>query len=436
MGWRCITCDCCLRGDCERFDRAWLERLRRFSAIASRDPPSSALPPIPLPAWQLLTGSLCAGPLAVPNINPTDPSTVTHPSHRASPAKLAALAADGPSLDDALMLSTLAAPTVTGSEPLVAEPMQIGFDPMADDRSSSLSELGDASDDQSELTPRPGHAAELDDPDSEAETERLEHTPRKLTRTVTETSLASEHMYQRTPSKLHHTKTIDQQESAPPTPSITTEDVEDTASGNAALHALSLAASSEAASIAEMAGKKRKRPSAEGSSPEELAHEPARKRSSREKSAALNGLSEVLVDGSTQVDAEEELENAEERISQLAREEVELEERQADIAAEAVNEMATVAKHTKPRKGGRRGKRKAEDTSHLQEAVASIEGHEGEGDGENEDYDNGALDEEGSFSPSATARRSLTVKFAVTKKKHAIDELSKIEKKFKLFREK
>ena len=337
-----------------------------------------------------------------------------------------------------MMLSTLAAPTLTASEPLVAEPMQNGFDGMADDRSSSLSELGDASDDQSELTPRPSNAAELDDLDSEAETERLEHTPRKLTRTATETSMASEHMYQRTPSKLVHSKTIDQPDSAPPTPSITTEDVsiEDAVSGNAALHALSLAASSEAASLAEMAGKKRKRPSAEDSSPEEQALEPVRKRSSREKSAALHSDREVMVDSSAQVDVEEELENAEERISQLAQEEIELEERQADIAAEAVNEMATVAKHTKPRKGGRRGKRKVEDTAHLNEALASIEGPEGEGDGDNEDDSSGALDEEGGSLPSTTALSSLIADSTVAKKKQAIDELSKIEKKFKLFREK
>jgi hypothetical protein len=335
-----------------------------------------------------------------------------------------------------MMLSTLTAPKLAGSEPLVAEQLHNGFDGLADDRSSSLSELGDASDDQSELTPQPSHAAELDDLDSEAETERLEHTPRKLTRTATETSMASEHMYQRTPSKLVHSKTIDQPDSAPPTPSITTEDVsiEDAVSGNAALHALSLAASSEAASLADLVGKKRKRPSADDSSPEE--QEPVRKRSSKEKSATLNGDTEVMVNSSAQVDAEEELENAEERISQLAQEEIELEERQADIAAEAVNEMATVAKHTKPRKGGRRGKRKAEDIAHLNEAVASIEGQEGEGEGDNEEDDSGALDEEGRFLLSTAALRPLTADSAVAKKKHAIDELSKIEKKFKLFREK
>lgn len=301
------------------------------------------------------------------------------------------------------MLSTLTAPTLVTTEPSVTEPSKDAFDNHADDRSSSLSELGDASDDQSEPTPRPTAAAD-DNDDSEAETERLETTPRKLMRTATDTSLASEQLYQRTPSKLAHSRTIDQDDSAPPTPSIITEDVAagDVADGNTALHALSLAATSEAANLAELTGKKRKRESAENSSAEEQIEEPARKRSSTAKSSTLNGNGEGLVDNSEQIDAEEELDNAEERISQLAQEEIELEERQANLAVEAVSELATVAKHTKPRKGGRRGKRKVDDAASTNDAVASIEAQEGEGDGDNEEDDSGALDEEGETSSTLT----------------------------------
>jgi hypothetical protein len=98
---------------------------------------------------------------------------------------------------------------------------------------------------------------------------------------------------------------------------------------------------------------------------------------------------------------------------------MDLEERQANLAAEAVSELATVAKHTKPRKGGRRGKRKAEDSSYAYtEALATTETAEGDVDGDDNEEDSAALDEE------------------VSKKKSAIDELAKIEKKFKLFREK
>jgi hypothetical protein len=164
---------------------------------------------------------------------------------------------------------------------------------------------------------------------------------------------------------------------------------------------------------------KRKRASAERSPVDEREEEPSRKRSINAKGSALDGLADAAADRQGQMDADEELENAEENLSALAREELELEERQANIAAQTVSEMATVAKHTKPRKGGRRGKRKMEDPSYAYaETFAAAEAHEAEAEGEHDDEDSAVLDEE------------------VTKKKQAIDELAKIEKKFKLFREK
>ncbi|KAJ4345359.1 uncharacterized protein N0V89_011489 [Didymosphaeria variabile] len=311
------------------------------------------------------------------------------------------------------MLSTLAAPGFGSSEPQAADSSNVPYDNHGDDRSSSLSELGDASDDQDEPSPRPAAALDIGENDSEAETERLDNTPQKTTRTAAD----SDFTYQKSPSKLVHSKTIDQNENAP------FDETGDTRlgkpiDGNAALHALSLAASSEAASFTDGMGKKRKRSSEEASTPEEQVDEPARKRSGTAKDSVQHESQSDVVDSSEQVDAEEELETAEERISQLAQEEIELEERQADIAAEAVTELATVAKHTKPRKGGRRGKRKPEDISHTQDALASIEGPEGEGDGDDEEDDSGVVDEE------------------VAKKKHAIEELGRIQKKFKIFREK
>jgi len=304
------------------------------------------------------------------------------------------------------------------AEPPLADHAPNGFDDGADNGSSSLSELGDASDDQSEPTPRP--TTRLDEDDSEAETERLENTPRKITRAGTETSLLSEPAYTRTPSKLAHSKTIEQDESAPATPSATAEDIimrEADAAENP-LHSLSLIAASEAANL-EYMGKERKRPSPEQGLLDEREEEPLRKRSKTAKSSALDGLADAAADRQGQMDVEEELDHAEEQLSALAREELELEERQANIAAQTVNEMATVAKHTKPRKGGRRGKRKTEDTSYAYaEPFAATEAHEAEAEGDNDEEDSAVMDEE------------------VTKKKMAIDELNKIEKKFKLFREK
>jgi hypothetical protein len=319
------------------------------------------------------------------------------------------------------MLSALSAPSVAMVEPAPVGTASAGYHDIADNGSSSLSELGDASDDQSEPTPRPTTAPDIDEDDSEAETERLDNTPRKLARTATDTSLVSDALYTRTPSKLVHSRTVDQEESAPPTPSAIVDDatLDDAADADNPLHSLSLIAASEAVSL-EYVGKKRKRVGEEGSpvqEPEESG--PARKRSGTTKSPAVNGLLASVADSGEQVDVEEELEIAEERLSQLAHEELDLEERQANIAAETVGELATVAKHTKPRKAGRRGKRKAEDSNYaFNDPFANPDAQDGEGEDEHDEEQSAAQDEE------------------VAKKKAAIDHLAKIEKKFKLFREK
>jgi hypothetical protein len=348
-----------------------------------------------------------------------DPSAATA-SHGPATAQLQSPSL-GVTADQIAMLSALPAPNMIPMQASVMGAPASDFDDMADNGSSSLSELGDASDDQSAPTPRVAAAMDLDDEDSEAETERLEATPRKLTRTATDTSLFSEALYTRTPSKLAQSKMVNRDASSPPTPSVVVDDAaleEESLEAGNPLHSLSLVAASEAASL-EFAGRKRKRTSAEGTPVLDEQDEPARKRSGLVKALPPNGVSEDVADSSEQLDVEEELDMAEERLSHLAHEELELEERQATIAIEAIGELATVAKHTKPRKGGRRGKRKAEDQSYAYgDHVASVEAPEVEGDDEHDEEHTAALDEE------------------VTKKKSAIDELAKIEKKFKLFREK
>ncbi|KAJ4992110.1 hypothetical protein SVAN01_02431 [Stagonosporopsis vannaccii] len=349
------------------------------------------------------------------------PSPATTPTRRPEVEELSPVTRAGPAKAAPTIISAVPAPTMITTDPIAAAEVLGGLDDHADDRSSSLSELGDASDVESEQpTPRPSVTADVNENDSEAETERLEQTPRKLIRTQTDMSLASEALYTRTPSKLVHSKTIEHDESAPPSPSDLAEDeaMEDADDVQDPLHALSLAAASEAASL-ELAGKKRKRMSARGTPIDDHDDEPARKRSASAKVAAYNGTAEDVIESSERPDAEEELDHAEDRLDELAREEADLEERRANLATETISELATVAKHSKPRKGGRRGKRKAEDTSYTyNEALATTETIDGEVEGEDNEEDSAALDEE------------------VAKKKSAIDELAKIEKKFKLFREK
>lgn len=340
--------------------------------------------PMPRPAWTQLPDS------ATEEASPTIQETTEVPPH-------AAPALQEPVSTGSTNLPAPPAPSMIPSTRPAAQAPAIDFDDMADNRSSSLSELGDASDDESEPTPRLRTTAALNDDDSEAETERLESTPRKPNRTATDTSLASGLMYSRAPGQLTHSKLVHHEESAPPTPSDMTDNatVGEVIDADNPLHSLSLVAASEAASL-EHAGKKRKRTSIEGSPVEERENAPARKRSGAAKRLVLNGRSEATADSPEQVDADEELDIAEERLSQLAHEEVELEERQANIAAETISGLATVAKHTKPRKGGRRGKRKAEDTSYAYSTtIVDTEAHDAEGEGEHDEEDSAALDEEG-----------------------------------------
>jgi len=305
----------------------------------------------------------------------------------------------------AAMLSTLTVPPNSDAA---------AYDPAPDNRSSSLSDIGDASDDPSDATPHPTAAMDLDaddaDNDSEAETERLDNTPRKFTRVGTETSLLSEPLYTRTPSKLAHTRTIHDDESPPPTPPTGADDaalVELVEQDNP-LRSLSLAAAAEAASLC--VGSKRKRPSTESSPVPDQPDEPARKRTSAARSSALDDLAEAAADRQEEQHVHDELDNAEE---------LDPDERQANIAAEAVQELATVAKHTKPRKGGRRGKRKIEDPNHsYNEALQAVEARNADGDADADEEHDTVFDDE------------------VAKKKLAIDKLAEIEKKFKLFREK
>jgi hypothetical protein len=208
--------------------------------------------------------------------------------------------------------------------------------------------------------------------------------------------------------------TIEEDKSAPTSPTPVAIGPTAPTSGNAALNTLSFLAASEAVSL-EMAGKKRKRSSADHNSTDEPTDEPARKRSSTAKDSPLNGNHEEIIENAEEADVEEELDHAEERISALAQEEAELEQRQADVAAETVTELATVAKLTKPRKGRGRAKRKLDNAITVE---ALLEVQDGDGDADNDEEDSSSLDEE------------------AAKKKNAIDELAKIEKKFKLFREK
>ena len=302
-----------------------------------------------------------------------------------------------------------------------------------DNRSSSLSELGDGSEGHDEPTPRPLVAHEFAENDSEAETERLENTPRKLTRTATDISIASDRTVERTPSKLAHSNIPDHDDSTPQSPlgSVHPSLVDPLNSGSTR----EKSAEPELGSVAELTGRKRKRSTTENSSVEDPVGAPARKRSSTAKSAAINGNPATTDHNPEQVDIEDELDHAEERIAELAQEDHELEAQQADIAAETVNELTTVARLPKQKQGrGRKGKRKAEAADTNNENIAHPESMDIDMEADHDDDDSSTLDEEGeSKMPSSP---TSTNNSAVAKKKGAIETLSRIEKRFRIFREK
>ncbi|OCK77611.1 hypothetical protein K432DRAFT_303785 [Lepidopterella palustris CBS 459.81] len=297
----------------------------------------------------------------------------------------------------------------------------------SDNRSSSLSELGDGLDEHDEPTPQAHTSLLLEENDSEAETERLENTPRKLLRTTTNTTMASDNLVEKTPSKLGNVFLLDTEESSPPTPlgialDPTTGDIADRDTDmNSVSQQLSVVAGSDEGSLADIAGRKRKRSSSDSSSADDLrSEEPARKRSSTAKSDAIMDNHVEMVDVSEQADLDQGADIVEGPITRSAEQELDIEETVADAAEEAVDELAAAAKLSKPRKGKRKGKKADDSGDNNSEPIANNEGFEGAepAEVEHDEEDGPALDEE------------------VTKKKAAIESLSKIEKKFKIFREK
>ncbi|KAF2498705.1 hypothetical protein BU16DRAFT_524788 [Lophium mytilinum] len=297
------------------------------------------------------------------------------------------------------------------------------FDDQSDNRSSSLSELADGLDDQDEPTPIADPASLYEENDSEAETERLERTPRKLVRTGTNTTIASETIVERTPSKLSNALLLDQDESGPPSPLAIVEDgiAKDIADGETDMNSVSLklaeVVGSSTDSLADMAGKKRKRASDDSSDDELEAEEPARKRSDNGREDPLNAEQASNADHSDQADLEEEGDTPEEPAVPTAAQQLDIEETIADVAEEAVNELAAVAKLPKTRKGGKRKGRKPANDSAEELATNAEDGAE-HVEGEHDEDDGGVMDEE------------------LNKKKTAIESLAEIEKKFKIFREK
>lgn len=307
-------------------------------------------------------------------------------------------------------------PTTVGAQSDETQDGQIEADEnQSDNRSSSLSELGDGLDDQDEPTPRAHTVTEAAENDSEAETERLDNTPRKLLRTSTNVSMLSETIGERTPSKLSNTILSHQDGSGPPSPLAM---VEHTVLGNVDadmdINSVSIMVGSENESITATSPRKRKRSSPDGMSADELeSDEPARKRSDTGKSDTISADQDHTTNHQEQADLEDEEEDDsnEKLIPRSAEEELDIEETAADVAEEAVGELAEVAKiPPKPRKSKRKGKKSDESTEGYNGQIANDEGMEVDAnEGDNDDDEGSAHDEEGKSYKRALRKTSLTV---------------------------
>ncbi|KAF2836578.1 hypothetical protein M501DRAFT_939421 [Patellaria atrata CBS 101060] len=283
-------------------------------------------------------------------------------------------------------------------------------------RSSSLSDVGE----DLEAPGTSSAAEEIGDEDSEAETERLDQTPRNL-RTVGATATIVEAVAGRSPSKLGREIPYEHESSAIASPDTmsnrdhTPEEDFDEGSINPIAKQLPFGDYNRGIDDNEFNAKKRKRLSPGDDVSTDEADEPARKRSGSSKGHVLNGREEedeTLVDNSLIIREDAD------RLAQADLEE--------DVNDEIPDENDEIKEplpipekksHKKQPKGKRKGKKiRDEDAEQL---MQTLEHREGEID----EIADEEADEDGSTADEERARRGI-----------AKEKLSEIEKHFTAFR--
>ncbi|KAE9964458.1 hypothetical protein BLS_008292 [Venturia inaequalis] len=286
-----------------------------------------------------------------------------------------------------------------------------------DNRSSSLSDLDDVNEDRTvESVSQAQAKSNYDEFDSEAETERLEKTPRKANASHKNNNIGGQNGVEKTPSKLAHEVVLDSTDEIPvratgsplaliPSPITPVQELTD----------LVRPARSERNS--ESPSRKRKRSISATSSLSE-ADIPLAKRANSTKYnlEALAPSTESLI--LPQDDGNGTVEDA-----------ILPEEPAVDGTEHADEELdATPAGRTAPlkgKKGGKKGKRKGKKGNNGNDSEAVGEPVEPMADFEPEPVEAEVEDEEDSSRDEERAR-----------KQHAFDALRKIEKEFHAFREK
>ncbi|KAL1631405.1 hypothetical protein SLS54_000165 [Diplodia seriata] len=303
-----------------------------------------------------------------------------------------------------------------------------GIADVGDEGSSSLSEPEESIEDRDEAALRDVASPAADENDSEAETERIDSTPRKPTRTATDVTNGSEG---RSPSKLAKVVVPAEPENLSQSPALPTRqrkansDADDLSDEDDELPAEDRHNAEgdpedpedpEDSASPEGSERKRKRSSSALSSiADDLDNDqPARKRPSPTRPVELNG-------DPMDVDGEGEERVAEEGANHTPKENEEPlaeGEDNEEAAQEATNDASAGSKKSKGKKGQRKGKK---GKSHDNEEHAATpqeaeddEAHEGELEGE----DSTLIEEERG------------------RKHNALEELNKIEKQFLAFQKK
>jgi hypothetical protein len=280
-----------------------------------------------------------------------------------------------------------------------------------DDRSSSLSELEDASD-QLDAASADHLADHESDYDTEAETERLERTPQKLNAPV------SIPQPDKSPSKLAQEVLADNDSTPIANGHIIAQAEERDESPSRTL----FQSNSDEHDREESPSRKRKRSESAMSSLSD-ADEPLAKRAQSARYQATTAMSstEILVEKPAIADQEEDVVEAEADAAPTT---------EQDQEAEAPEPTIPV-KGRKGRKGKRKGRRAAnDDVDTNRDDLVGAE--ENEVDEEEEDSNR---DEESKAAPTSWCNLLLLI-VTVAKKRLAIDAFSKIEKEFGVFREK
>jgi hypothetical protein len=322
-----------------------------------------------------------------------------------------------------------------------------------DSRSSSLSDLEDGGEDQ-EDTPTRSNTMNTYDNDSEAETERLQATPRKpdiLGGEFTD----SPSKLGKSPSKLAQEVAMDDDltEGSPSADKAST--VADDVEVPPAVAALDILAGAVdgVTKLPDVAGKKRKRSGSPSSSVADGSESPSKKRAASVKST-LNGDVEPQEDGVALDPVEEDTKTpmdagSDEAVDMKngdAEVEVEVEveaEAEAEVEAEAVAEEVTEhvvsrAKAQKARKGKRKGK-KVRDTDASETPNGPGEGGPAEAEEaaepEHDEEDPAAAAEEGELSVERLGS-TIANDVIAARRESALKSISEIEKDFTVFRDK